>query len=92
MKTGCYTAMITPFADDRVDFDGFNKLIDFQIANGNNPRFLSIVLHDFQSYLFLNSLYLSIDNPQHIVDRHDDRQKHHQPKANQIDQIGLLGA
>ena len=34
METGCYTALITPFEDDRVDYDGLNALIDFQTANG----------------------------------------------------------
>ncbi len=33
MKSGCYTALITPFKDDLVDYDGLAKLSDFQIAN-----------------------------------------------------------
>lgn len=31
---GAATALITPFADGRVDFDAFGKLIEFQIQNG----------------------------------------------------------
>jgi len=34
MITGCYTAIITPFKDGAVDFEGLGKLVDFQIANG----------------------------------------------------------
>jgi 4-hydroxy-tetrahydrodipicolinate synthase len=34
MQPGCYTAMITPFADGAVDDDGLDRLVDFQIANG----------------------------------------------------------
>lgn len=34
MITGCYTAIITPFLDEAVDYDGLGKLVDFQIANG----------------------------------------------------------
>ena len=34
MKTGCYTAIITPFAGDTVDYDGLDRLADFQIAGG----------------------------------------------------------
>jgi 4-hydroxy-tetrahydrodipicolinate synthase len=34
MKTGCYTAIITPFASDAVDYDGLDRLVDFQIAGG----------------------------------------------------------
>ena len=34
MKTGCYTAIITPFAGDAVDYDGLDRLVDFQIAGG----------------------------------------------------------
>ena len=33
MKSGCYTALITPFRNDLVDYDGLAKLSDFQIAN-----------------------------------------------------------
>lgn len=31
---GAATALITPFADGKVDFDAFGKLIEFQIENG----------------------------------------------------------
>jgi 4-hydroxy-tetrahydrodipicolinate synthase len=34
MQPGCYTAIITPFAGDAVDYDGLDRLVDFQIANG----------------------------------------------------------
>ena len=34
MKTGCYTALITPFAGEAVDYDGLARLADFQIQNG----------------------------------------------------------
>ncbi len=34
MITGCYTAIITPFKDGAVDYDGLSRLVDFQIANG----------------------------------------------------------
>ena len=34
MKTGCYTALITPFTGDAVDYDGLDRLVDFQIAGG----------------------------------------------------------
>lgn len=34
MQPGCYTAIITPFAGDGVDYDGLDRLVDFQIANG----------------------------------------------------------
>lgn len=34
MNTGCYTALITPFSDEKVDFHGLEKLADFQIQNG----------------------------------------------------------
>ena len=33
MKTGCYTALITPFADEAVDYDGLARLAEFQIQN-----------------------------------------------------------
>ena len=33
---GSYTALLTPFKDNKVDFDGYRKLIDFQIENGTN--------------------------------------------------------
>ena len=36
MKPGCYTAIITPFEQDgkAVDYDGLDRLVDFQIENG----------------------------------------------------------
>jgi 4-hydroxy-tetrahydrodipicolinate synthase len=34
MDTGCYTALVTPFADGKVDQDGLDALIEFQTANG----------------------------------------------------------
>ena len=35
MDAGCYTALVTPFqANGGVDYDGLNRLIDFQITNG----------------------------------------------------------
>ncbi len=34
MKVGCYTAIVTPFADNAVDYQGLEKLADFQIQNG----------------------------------------------------------
>ena len=35
MKNGCFTALITPFTiDDRLDTEGLDTLIDFQIKNG----------------------------------------------------------
>ena len=34
MKAGCYTAIITPFTDNAVDYEGLEKLADFQIQNG----------------------------------------------------------
>jgi 4-hydroxy-tetrahydrodipicolinate synthase len=34
MKAGCYTAIITPFKDRAVDYEGLEKLADFQIQNG----------------------------------------------------------
>ncbi|MBW1994856.1 MAG: 4-hydroxy-tetrahydrodipicolinate synthase, partial [Deltaproteobacteria bacterium] len=34
MITGCFTAIITPFKDGAVDYDGLSKLVDFQIENG----------------------------------------------------------
>ncbi|MDM8540468.1 4-hydroxy-tetrahydrodipicolinate synthase [Desulfococcaceae bacterium HSG9] len=33
METGCYTAIITPFRGDAVDYEGLNALADFQIKN-----------------------------------------------------------
>lgn len=34
MKAGCYTALITPFKGDDIDWAGLDRLIDFQIQNG----------------------------------------------------------
>ncbi|MBA3035133.1 MAG: 4-hydroxy-tetrahydrodipicolinate synthase [Desulfobacterium sp.] len=34
MITGCFTALVTPFKNDSVDYEGLSTLIDFQIANG----------------------------------------------------------
>jgi len=34
MKSGCYTALVTPFLNHTVDEKGLHKLVDFQIANG----------------------------------------------------------
>ncbi len=34
MITGCFTAIVTPFKNDYVDYEGLSTLIDFQIANG----------------------------------------------------------
>lgn len=34
MLEGCFTAIITPFTGDDVDYDGLKKLVDYQIANG----------------------------------------------------------
>ena len=31
---GCLTALVTPFRDGRIDFDGLAKLVDWQIENG----------------------------------------------------------
>jgi 4-hydroxy-tetrahydrodipicolinate synthase len=31
---GCLTALVTPFRNDKVDFDGLTKLVDWQIDNG----------------------------------------------------------
>ena len=33
MKNGCYTALVTPFRNDLVDYDGLEKLCQFQIEN-----------------------------------------------------------
>lgn len=33
MRQGCYTALITPFNNNAVDWAGLEKLIDFQLAN-----------------------------------------------------------
>lgn len=34
MQAGCFTALITPFSGDAVDYDGLSRIVDFQIANG----------------------------------------------------------
>ncbi len=34
MKAGCYTAIVTPFTNNAVDYEGLEKLVDFQIQNG----------------------------------------------------------
>lgn len=34
MFKGCFTALVTPFKDDTVDYEGLGKLADFQIKNG----------------------------------------------------------
>ncbi|MGD8522433.1 MAG: 4-hydroxy-tetrahydrodipicolinate synthase [Desulfobacterales bacterium] len=34
MKAGCYTALATPFSGAEVDYEGYERLIDFQIKNG----------------------------------------------------------
>lgn len=34
MDTGCYTALITPFVDDEIDYNGLQQLIEFQVENG----------------------------------------------------------
>jgi len=34
MKAGCYTALITPFKGDAIDWEGLDRLVDFQIQNG----------------------------------------------------------
>lgn len=34
MITGCFTAIVTPFKNDAVDYEGLGKLSDFQITNG----------------------------------------------------------
>ncbi|MBW2711367.1 MAG: 4-hydroxy-tetrahydrodipicolinate synthase [Deltaproteobacteria bacterium] len=34
MIAGCFTAVVTPFKDDIVDYEGLDKLSDFQIKNG----------------------------------------------------------
>jgi 4-hydroxy-tetrahydrodipicolinate synthase len=34
MNSGCYTAIITPYLGDVVDYDGLEKLVAFQIQNG----------------------------------------------------------
>ncbi len=34
MFSGVYTALITPFKDDKVDFDAFEKIIENQYKKG----------------------------------------------------------
>jgi len=34
MLAGCFTAIVTPFKDDTVDYEGLEKLSEFQIKNG----------------------------------------------------------
>jgi 4-hydroxy-tetrahydrodipicolinate synthase len=34
MQSGAYTAIITPFTETGVDYDGLQQLVDFQILNG----------------------------------------------------------
>jgi 4-hydroxy-tetrahydrodipicolinate synthase len=34
MKAGCYTAITTPFKNNAVDYEGLEKLVNFQIQNG----------------------------------------------------------
>jgi 4-hydroxy-tetrahydrodipicolinate synthase len=34
MQSGAYTAIITPFTDTGVDYDGLAQLVDFQVQNG----------------------------------------------------------
>jgi len=34
MLSGCFTAIVTPFNEDGVDYEGLGKLADFQITNG----------------------------------------------------------
>ena len=34
MFRGCYTALITPFKDREVDYEGLERLVEFQIVNG----------------------------------------------------------
>jgi len=34
MLAGCFTAIVTPFKDNAVDYEGLGKLSEFQIKNG----------------------------------------------------------
>ncbi len=34
MKSGCHTALVTPFSGGEVDYNGIEKLVDFQVSNG----------------------------------------------------------
>ncbi|MFP4531512.1 MAG: 4-hydroxy-tetrahydrodipicolinate synthase [Desulfobacterales bacterium] len=36
MQAGCFTALITPFTDAAVDYEGLDQLVRFQIASGIN--------------------------------------------------------
>ena len=36
MLSGCYTALMTPFKDNEVDYEGLIRLVEFQIAGGVN--------------------------------------------------------
>ena len=54
MQSGSYTAIITPFKDNTVDYDGLDRLVDFQITNGitgirNMPQGMPAFLRDFNT-------------------------------------------
>ena len=34
MLKGCFTAIVTPFKEEAVDFDGLARLAEFQVVNG----------------------------------------------------------
>jgi 4-hydroxy-tetrahydrodipicolinate synthase len=34
MLQGCFTALVTPFSEDGVDYDGLTRLVEFQVTNG----------------------------------------------------------
>ncbi len=34
MLQGCFTALVTPFTADAVDYDGLTRLVEFQVTNG----------------------------------------------------------
>jgi 4-hydroxy-tetrahydrodipicolinate synthase len=34
MLKGCFTALATPFSDEGIDYEGLDRLVDFQIENG----------------------------------------------------------
>jgi 4-hydroxy-tetrahydrodipicolinate synthase len=34
MFSGCYTALVTPFKGDEIDYEGLRRLVEFQIAGG----------------------------------------------------------
>ena len=42
MITGCFTAIVTPFKDDTVDYESLGKLSDFQVKNGITVNILRI--------------------------------------------------